>query len=215
MGIICSPSLFSADMLTLQDELDSIKMSGAQWVHLDIMDGLFVPNFFLSPKTIKDIRRGTSLFLDAHLMISNPDKYIQIFAESGCDAITFHQETTTNSKMTIEKIHRMDKQAGISLSPKTPVDAIVPMLSSVDIVLVMAINPGIPNQTFMMKTLEKVAYLNSMKTKQKLSFRISVDGGVTLEHSLALQKAGANVLVTGSSFFSSDNRKNFVDALIL
>jgi ribulose-phosphate 3-epimerase len=209
MGIIFSPSLFSADMLFLKKELDSIRDSGAQWIHLDVMDGLFAPNYFLSPKIISDIRRGSNLFLDTHLMIVNPEQYISEFAAAGSNAITVHYEACRNCAAVLSSIKRHSCLSGLAVCPQTSVHVLLPYLEQTDLVLVMSVNPGTKGQKFRSEALDKIAELKSIREAHKYHYRISVDGGITLENAAAVKRAGSDVLVSGSSFFSAQDRTSF------
>lgn len=211
---ICAPSLFSADMLCLQQELDSIRESGTKWIHLDVMDGTFVPNFFLSPKTISDIRRGTNLFLDTHLMIDQPQKHLQLFAQAGASSITVHYEAHPNPQILFDAIHQLGLRAGIALVPQTAIDSIFSLLTSVDLVLVMSIQPGILGQSFQAEAIERVQKLDAYRRLNQLPFLISVDGAISEKDAPALFKAGADVLVVGRAFFEAKNRKAFIQSII-
>lgn len=214
MDSIVAPSLFSADMLHLEEELRSIEQSGAKWVHLDVMDGTFVPNFFLSPKTIQDIRRGTNLFLDTHLMIIHPEKHIETFACSGSDSITVHYEACQNPLATVMKIKTVGCNAGIAISPDTPIKYIFPLLRHLDMVLVMSIYPGKSGQIFQNTAIRRIQTIAQERQRLGLSFMISVDGGVNPSNAVRCIKAGANILVTGSSFFSRQDRSVFVQSML-
>ena len=212
---ICAPSLFSADMLCLQQELDSIRESGANWIHLDVMDGAFVPNFFLSPKTISDIRRGTNLFLDTHLMIEQPQKHLQLFAQAGASSNTVHYEAYPHPKILLDAIHQLGLRAGVALVPQTEIGSILPLLTSVDLVLVMSIQPGIQGQSFQTEAIERVQKLDAYRRLTQLPFLISVDGAISEKNAPALFKAGADVLVVGRAFFEAKDRKAFIQSIIV
>lgn len=211
---IIAPSLFSADMLCLQQELDSIRESGGKWIHLDVMDGSFVPNFFLSPKTISDIRRGTNLFLDTHLMIEQPQKHLELFTQAGASSITVHYEAHPQPKILLDAIHQLGLSAGVALVPQTAIDSIFPLLTLVDLVLVMSIQPGIQGQSFQTEAIGRVQKLDAYRRLNHLSFRISVDGAISEKNAPALFKAGADVLVVGRAFFEAKDRKAFIESII-
>lgn len=200
-------------MFFLQKELDSIKTSGARWIHLDVMDGCFVPNFFLSPKAIADIRKGTDLFLDAHLMIQDPKRYVQVFADAGSDSITFHFEAADRPLDLIDSIHRIGCKAGVAISPDTPLHELYPLLSAVDLILLMSIFPGRPGQRFMPDTYERLQTLATVRKENGYPFLISVDGAIDETIAPRLRVDGADVLVVGHAFFSATDRKRFVHNL--
>ena len=209
---ILSPSLLSANFLCLREELDSIEEAKATWIHLDVMDGHFVPDLFLGPKLIRDIRKGTSLFLDTHLMLDNPERFVDCLAQAGSDALTFHWEATDKPAYLIEKIRSHGIKVGIAINPETPVSCIVPFLGELDLVLVMAISPGRAGSPFRAQTHQKVDELLQFRQQGCLKFLISVDGGIGLKEIMIL-KNKAEILVSGSGFFGAKDRAAFVQSV--
>ena len=203
--ILVSPSLLSADLAHLSDEVQAVKVAGADWLHIDVMDGHFVPNLTMGPCLVASIKKITSLPLDVHLMIENPDKYILPFAKAGADILTVHIETLTNPQETLNQIHKLGMKAGITLKPATDVMQLIPFLNDVELVLIMTVNPGFSGQSFMPKPLEKIKVIQK-HCKQPLW--ISVDGGVNAMTKKACIQAGANVLVAGHYIFKNNYKKS-------
>ncbi|MGI6432928.1 MAG: ribulose-phosphate 3-epimerase [Sphaerochaetaceae bacterium] len=204
---IFAPSVLSADFTNLAAAILAIEESTAQWVHLDVMDGSFVPNITFGAMAIKQMRPLTRLPFDAHLMVVNPERHIKEFAQAGCDLITVHSEATVHLNRTINMIHDQGKHAGVSIVPSTPITAIDYVLEEVELVLIMSVNPGYGGQTFIPNSLRKIRELVQLRQEYDLSFRISVDGGVNLQNAETIVNAGADVLIMGSAFFAAEDKK--------
>ncbi|AMD92489.1 ribulose-phosphate 3-epimerase [Desulfomicrobium orale] len=198
---ILSPSLLSADFGNLRGELEALEAAGLEWVHWDVMDGLFVPNITFGPPVIKALRASSKLFFDVHLMIDHPERYIREFADAGADLLCVHAETGVHLERTISAIREAGMQTGLALNPATPLNVAEYLLPQLDMVLVMSVNPGFGGQKFIPFCKEKIAALSKMIRERGLSTLIQVDGGVTLDNARELSDLGADVLVSGSAFF--------------
>ena len=204
-SIKISPSILSADFSKLGEEVSSLDKAGADYIHVDVMDGHFVPNITIGPDVIKKLRKYTSLPFDVHLMISPVHNFIKNFADAGADIITIHPEATDNLAESILKIKKLNKKVGLSLNPGTKIDVILKFLDQIDLVLIMSVNPGFGGQKFMPEVLTKVKDLTSIKEDKGMKFDIEIDGGINFENSKAAIKAGANILVSGTTIFKDNN----------
>ncbi len=200
-----SPSILSADFAKLGEEVAAAEKAGAELIHIDAMDGHFVPNITIGPLVVKAIRDVTKLPFDVHLMIENPDNYIKEFADSGADLITVHQEASVHLHRTIQYIKDCGAKAGVSLNPATPLCSIEPVLPYLDMVLIMSVNPGFGGQKFIPETLQKIKQLEEMINNRKLNIDIEVDGGVTVDNVSEVDFAGADIVVMGSAFYNSED----------
>ncbi len=198
-----APSLLAADFANLEKEIEKVRQAGAHFLHLDVMDGAFVPNISFGPPVIASIRKKTKLFFDVHLMIKNPQRYIESFVRAGADCITIHYESTSRPKDAIQKIKDYDMKAGIAISPRTPAEAVLPYLNMVDMVLIMTVEPGFGGQEMIPEMLEKVRIIRKYLNDNKLDVDIEVDGGINDKNAILAVEAGANVLVAGSAIFNS------------
>lgn len=208
---ILSPSILSCDFAHLAEAADLVAHGGAEWLHIDVMDGAFVPNISLGAPIIKSLRRYSNLVFDVHLMIERPERYIDDFIAAGSDIITFHVESTDVADEIIDRVHAAGKKVGITLKPGTAVEALTPYLDKVDMVLVMTVEPGFGGQSFMEDQLPKAEFLKKYKDEHNLNYDIQVDGGVNLRNLRACLKAGINVIVAGSSVYKGDVTKNAAD----
>jgi ribulose-phosphate 3-epimerase len=196
-----APSILSADFANLGRSIELIEKAGADMLHIDVMDGHFVPNITLGPDVVKAIRKGSGLFFDVHLMISNPDQYIPQFAKAGADLICVHWEATTHLHRTIQLIKEEGKQAAVALNPATPVSLLENILPDLDLVLIMSVNPGFGGQSFISSTYLKLEQLKELSQRTNPNLEIQVDGGVNLENARQIADKGATVLVAGSAIF--------------
>jgi len=200
-----SPSILSADFSQLGNEIKRLEEGGADMIHVDVMDGHFVPNLTMGPSVIKSLRQYTKLPFDVHLMISSVHKYIKDYADAGADIITIHPETTENLNDSIRYIKELNKKVGVSLNPKTKIDLITSLLNEIDLVLIMSVNPGFGGQKFMPEVLNKIKKLKKIKDQKNLNFDIEIDGGINFTNSKLAIEAGANILVSGTTVFKDNN----------
>ena len=205
---ILSPSILSADFARLGEDIKIIDEAGAEYIHVDVMDGLFIPSISFGMPVIKSIRKVTGKVFDVHLMINEPIRYIDEFVKAGADIITVHVEACSDVVATIEKIKASGVKAGITLNPDTPVSAISPYLDMVDMVLVMSVNPGYGGQKFIVTSIDKLKEVKKLKDDSRLGFDIEVDGGINVDNLPSVLEAGANVIVAGSAIFSGDPAAN-------
>ena len=204
-NIQISPSILSADFSQLGSEIKRLEEGGADMIHVDVMDGHFVPNLTIGPPVIKALRKHSSLKFDVHLMISPVHKYIDAYADAGADIITIHPEATDNLENSIKKIKEKNKNVGVSLNPETKIDLIIDLLDQIDLVLIMSVNPGFGGQKFMPEVLDKIKELKKIKEQKNLDFDIEIDGGINFDNYKSAIDAGANILVSGTTVFKSND----------
>jgi len=200
-----SPSILSADFSQLGNEIKRLEEGGADMIHVDVMDGHFVPNLTIGPPVIKALKKQCSIKFDVHLMISPVHKYIQAYSDAGADIITIHPEATDNLEKSILKIKSLNKKVGVSLNPETKIDMIINYLDKIDLVLIMSVNPGFGGQKFMPEVLDKIKQLKKIQSENNMSFDIEIDGGINFDNCQTAIEAGANILVSGTTVFKSNN----------
>lgn len=200
-----SPSMLACDFTKYGAEIEKITKAGAEYVHLDVMDGVFVPNISFGIPLVEAARKVTDAVLDVHLMIVEPEKYIEQFAKAGADIIVFHYEATNNHQEVIDKIHSLGKKAGMSIKPATPTFVLEPFMNSLDLVLIMSVEPGFGGQKLIPETIEKVAQVKEMRQVLGAEFEIEIDGGLTAENAHLAKDAGVDVIVAGSAVFKAEN----------
>lgn len=200
-----APSILSADFARLLEDVKKVENAGCEYLHIDVMDGHFVPNITLGPNVVKSLRKDVKMVFDAHLMIENPDNYIKDFVDAGCDIIVVHEEACTHLHRTIQNIKSHNVKAGVALNPATPIENIKYVLKDLDMVLIMTVNPGFGGQSFIDSMVDKIKEVKSLIDEQGLNVDIQVDGGIKPSNVDKVVKAGANVIVAGSAIFNSDD----------
>ena len=204
-GVKISPSILSANFSQLGKEVTKLEKAGADLIHVDVMDGHFVPNITIGPVVIKSLKKYTSLPFDVHLMISPVHKYIKNFAQAGADIITIHPEATKNLKKTIKKIRLYGKKVGVSLNPETSINKVIPVLELIDVVLIMSVNPGFGGQKLIKSTLKKSKKLKNEIVKKKLKVKIEMDGGINFKNAGLVRRSGVDIIVSGTTIFKENN----------
>jgi ribulose-phosphate 3-epimerase len=211
--VLIAPSILSADFSKLGEEIKAVENAGADWIHIDVMDGHFVPNITIGPVVVSKIKKVSDLFFDVHLMIENPEKYIESFAKAGSDLITVHAEACSNLKSIIEKIKEFDCKAGVSINPETSVDVIEDVVQDVDLVLVMSVHPGFGGQGFIKDVLPKIKKARDLIDKTGKEIYLEVDGGINNKNAKTVIEHGANVLVAGNFIFTSGDYKKAIQSI--
>ncbi len=208
-----APSILSADFSQLGAEVQAVEKAGADWIHVDVMDGCFVPNITMGPMVVEAVRRSTGLTIDVHLMIESPEKYVHDFCDAGADCIAVHQETCTHLHRTVQLIRERGAMPGVALNPATPVESLQWILADLDFVLIMSVNPGFGGQQFIPSTLDKVTQLRTIIRERQLSTLIQIDGGVNAATIGRISAAGADVFVAGSAIFGSEDYSHTISEL--
>ena len=208
-----APSILSADFSRLGDEVRAVERSGVDVIHVDVMDGHFVPNITIGPLVVQGLKRLTSLPLDVHLMIENPERYIEAFAQAGSDWITFHAEVCPHPKRMIKKIRQLNVRPGIVLKPATPLKTLFPVLEDLDLALIMSVNPGFGGQSFIPSTLKKIARLKKLIDENQYPLEIEVDGGVKIENIREVSRAGGDIFVVGTGIFKTNDYEETIRKL--
>ena len=212
-GKLIAPSILSADFAALGEEVRAVDKAGADWIHIDVMDGHFVPNLTIGPVVVEAVKRHTKLPLDVHLMIDNPDDYLEEFVKAGANIVTVHQEVANHLHRTLARIRDLGAKAGVSVNPSTPAELLTDILPHVDLVLVMTVNPGFGGQKFIESCVEKIQKLSLWRKERGLKFLIEVDGGITEATAASVSKAGCDIFVAGSAVFKSDNYETAIQKI--